>query len=384
MPLAWNFLGERVSNLFMRLLALLLVATALAAQDPVDLSGWMNRGVQEFQAARYPEAVAAFERATAIDPSNVNAQLYLGTAYMQQFIPGAESPQNQRLAEAAQAHFLRVLDLDRSNKVALASIASLFLNQKKWDDAQQWYEKLTAVDPYNADAYYSMGFIAWSRWYPAYGKARADLGMKPADPGPIRDAGVRADLTARYGPVLESGLRALEKALEINPQYDDAMAYMNLLIRERADLRDTADECKRDVAIADEWVQKALAIKKAKAERRSVYGAISDRPPPPPPGAQSAVPQRIQISDNVMQGKRLRDVPPVYPELAKQAGIQGVVRLDIVIDVKGRVSNIKVISGDPLLIPATLEAVKQWEYNPTLLNGQPVEVATEVSVPFVL
>src|SRR5450759_5452897 len=78
------------------------------------------------------------------------------------------------------------------------------------------------------------------------------------------------------------------------------MAYMNLFIRERADLRDTADECKRDVAIADEWVQKALAIKKAKAERRSVYGAISDRPPPPPPGAQSAVPQRIQISDNVM------------------------------------------------------------------------------------
>jgi TonB family protein len=368
----------------MRVLALLVVATALAAQDPVDLAGWINRGVQEFQAARYPQAVAAFERAVAIDPSNVSAQLYLGTAYMQQFIPGAESPENLRVVEAAHAHFLRVLDLDHSNKVALASIASLYLNQKKWDDAQQWYEKLTAADPNNADAYYSMGFIAWSRWYPAYGKARAGLGMRPEEPGPIKDAGVRADLTARYGPVLESGLRALEKALEINPQYDDAMAYMNLLIRERADLRDTAEECKRDVAIADEWVQKALATKKAKAERRNANAGISDRPPPPPSGTQATAPQRITIGGNVVQQQRLRDVPPVYPELARQARIEGVVRLNIVIDKQGRVVDIKVISGHPLLIPAALEAVKQWEYNPTLLNGQPVEVVAEVSVPFVL
>ena len=249
----------------MRLLALLLVATGLGAQDPVDLRGWMNRGVQEFKAARYPEAVAAFERAAAIDPTSVAAHLYLGTAYMQQVIPDAESAENLRLAEAARARFQRVLDLDGSNKVALASMASLFLNQKKWDEAQQCYEKLIAADPNNADAYYSMGFIAWSRWYPAYSKARAGLGMRPEEPGPIKDAAVRADLTARYGPVLEAGLRALEKALEINPQYDDAMAYMNLLIRERADLRDTVEECQRDAAIADEWVQKALATKRAKA-----------------------------------------------------------------------------------------------------------------------
>jgi tetratricopeptide (TPR) repeat protein len=148
--------------------------------------------------------------------------------------------------------------------VALASIASLLLNQKKWDEAQQWYEKITASDPTNADAWYSMGFVAWSKWYPAYTKARASLGMRPEDPGPIKDGGVRAELTARYGAVLEGGLRALEKALEIDPQYDDAMAYMNLLIRERADLRDTAEEYKREVAIADDWVMKTLAVKKVR------------------------------------------------------------------------------------------------------------------------
>jgi TonB family protein len=363
--------------LIMRLLPLMLLATALAAQDPVDLQGWMDRGIQEFKVAHYPEAVAAFERAASIDPSNLPAQLYLGTAYMQQFIPGVESPDNIHVAQAARTHFQRVLQLEPSNKVALASMGSLLLNQKKWDEAQQWYEKLTAADPYNADAYYSMGFIAWARWYADYSKARTALGMRPEDPGPIKDATVRADLTARYGAVLDSGLRALQKALEINPKYDDAMAYMNLLIRERGDLRETAIEWKQDVAVADDWVQKALATKKAKAEQQGAANGMMPTSPPPPP-------QRIKISRDVVQRQLVRDVRPVYPELAKQARVQGIVQLSVVISKQGRVMDIKVISGHPLLITAAIEAVKQWEYNPTLLNGQPVEVATEVSVPFVL
>jgi TonB family protein len=364
----------------MRTLALLMFATALAAQDPVDFSGWMDRGVEEFQAAHYSAAVAAFERAVAIAPSNVNAQLYLATANMQQFIPGAESAENLRLAEAARTHFLGVLDLDHSNVVALASMASLFLNQRKWDDALQWYEKLVAVEPNNADAYYSMGFIAWSKWYPAYGKARADLGMRQEEPGPIKDAAVRADLTARYGPVIDSGLRALEKALEINPQYDDAMAYMNLLIRERADLRDSAEEYQRDTAIADEWVQKALATKKAKASAGGGGGRIAPPPPPSPPDrAQTDDPRRIIIGGAVMQGKLIRAVQPVYPN-EPGVRVKGDVQLSIVIDKQGRVTEIKVTSGHPLLVQAAIDAVKQWEYQPTLLNGQPVEVETLVEM----
>lgn len=359
----------------MRVLALFVCAFALGAQEPVDVRGWMNRGVQNFKEARYPEAVEAFERAVAIDPTSIPAQLYLATAYMQQYIPGTDVAGNMRFADAAQAHFLKVLELDRNNGVALASMASLYLNQKKWDDALQWYEKLIAVEPDNADAYYSIGFIAWSRWYPAYTKARAGLGMRPDQPGPIADAAVRADLTARYGPVIDAGVRALGKALEINPQYADAMAYMNLLIRERADLRDTAEQWRQDVALADEWVQKALAAKKAKAEQRN-SGMVASSPSPPP--------QRITLAADQVQRQRLRDVAPVYPELAKQAQVQGTVHLRIVIDKQGRVMDIAVISGHPLLIAAAMDAVKQWEYSPTLLNGQPVEVATEVSVPFVL
>ena len=174
-------------------------------------------------------------------PNSTSARPICSSLFPVRSLPGTYGLRKRRSRTSS-----RALNLEPSNKVALASLASLALSQKKWDDAQQWYEKLAASDPTNADAWYSMGFIAWSKWYPAYATARASLGMRPEEAGPIKDGGVRADLQGRYGAVLESGLRAFEKALEINPQYDDAMAYMNLLIRERADLRETAEEYKRD------------------------------------------------------------------------------------------------------------------------------------------
>jgi hypothetical protein len=93
--------------------------------------------------------------------------------------------------------------------------------------------------------------------------------MKQEDPGPIKDKKVREELKAKYGPVIESGLQSLDKALQINPEYDDAMAYENLLVRERADLMDSKAEYEQQTKIADDWVQKALATKKIKAEKKA-------------------------------------------------------------------------------------------------------------------
>jgi protein TonB len=80
----------------------------------------------------------------------------------------------------------------------------------------------------------------------------------------------------------------------------------------------------------------------------------------------------------------IRQPRPVYPPEAKAAGISGVVKLSAIIAADGTVANLQVISGHPLLVPAALEAVKQWVYQPTLLNGSPVEVKTEISVNFTL
>jgi len=107
-------------------------------------------------------------------------------------------------------------------------------------------------------------------------------------------------------------------------------------------------------------------------------------PPPPPPAPKTVTPKRITIGGNVQQAKLVRQPKPIYPPLAKQARISGVVHLAAVISKDGTIQDLKVISGHPLLIPSALEAVKQWVYQPTLLNGEPVEVSTQIDVNFTL
>jgi protein TonB len=112
-------------------------------------------------------------------------------------------------------------------------------------------------------------------------------------------------------------------------------------------------------------------------------------PPPPPPvkkveAEKPATPQRIRVGGNVQQARLVRQPRPVYPPLAKQARIQGVVKLNAIISRDGTIMNLSVISGHPLLVPSAMDAVKQWVYQPTLLNGEPVEVVTQIDVNFTL
>ena len=250
----------------------------------------LNRGVQAYKSARYADAVEFFKTAVALDPNNLNGRLYLATAYMSQYIPGAESPENLQLAKQAKEEFLRVLEKDANDKTALASLASLSYQQaqgmpdleqklKKLDEAKEWYLKLIAADPSNKEGYYSLGVIDWVKWYAAWMKSRADLGMKPEEPGPLKDKKVKAQLKESYSAIIDDGIKNLQKALDIDPNYDDAMAYMNLLIRERADLDETPEQYKKDVETADSWVQKALDTKKMKAAKEAAKaqgGIVND------------------------------------------------------------------------------------------------------------
>jgi Tfp pilus assembly protein PilF len=252
----------------MRFLWPLFLLTALWAQEPAEYRNWLNQGAEAFRSAQYA-AIQAFQRAIDLNPSSLTAHLYLATAYMQQYIPGADSNENSQIAAQAKEAFSQVLVFDPTNKMAIASMASLYLNQKKWDDAQQWYEKLIAAEPSNTDAYYSLGFIAWSKWFPAYQAARTSAGLKSDDPGPIPDPGVKQELRSRWGSVIDDGIANLQKTLELNPRYTDAMSYLSLLIRERADLRDTKEEWRQDIALADQWLQKAMRRKRLEAEPAS-------------------------------------------------------------------------------------------------------------------
>src|ERR1022692_433536 len=250
-----------VAALAVVLISLLVMGTGCQKLQARDQ---LNKGVTAFKNAQYPESVEHFKTAVELDPNFPTARLYLAMAYLQQYIPGAESPENNNMAKAAYDQFSEVLKLDPKNTLAIQSIASLYLYQKKWTEAREWYQRLVSVDPNNTVGYYSLGFIAWSEWYPAYGTARAQLGMKLEDPGPIKDKKIKEELKAKYWPIIDDGLKNLDMALQVDPEYDDAMAYENLLIRERADLADSKEEYEQQIKIANDWVDKAMAVKKKK------------------------------------------------------------------------------------------------------------------------
>lgn len=109
-------------------------------------------------------------------------------------------------------------------------------------------------------------------------------------------------------------------------------------------------------------------------------GSSASAPPPPP----KAAPSRIKLGGQVQAAKIVAQPQPVYPALARQARIQGNVVLHAIIDKDGRVGQLEVVSGHPLLVQSALDAVKQWRYQPTQLNGDPVEVDTTITVTFVL
>ncbi len=375
-------------RLVFSLIAILLPSICLA-QGGRD---FLNQGVQEFKSARYAEATDNFRKAVYADPSNVQAHLYLATALDMQYIPGAQDAANLQFAEDATAEFQKVLELQPDNKLALASLASLSYNEKKFDESVEWNKKVVAVDPNNKEAYYTLGVLAWSRWLPLDRQARLDSHQHPDDPGPIGDVQTRANLRATWLPILDEGVKNTEHALQIDPKYSDAMAYLNLLIRYRADLDDTTEQYNADIAQANQWMQKSLETKR-EAAGEAPHGVTGTAPSPiqggntgtigsVPGNAPPTEPHRIGA--NVMAAALVSKVDPVYPELARQASVSGKVRFSVTIGPDGHVENIALISGHPLLVQSAREALQQYVYKPTLLNGQPAVVQTTVDVPFIL
>ena len=218
----------------------------------------LNKGVVSFGRANYSVAAEHFEEAIAADPELLDARQYLATAYMSQFIPGSDFEENLELASKALEGFQGVLDHNPTEAqaiLAMSSMGSLYFNMKEFDQALEWYGKLLAMGPNNLQALYVKGVIAWTQIYQPRLEVRAMLGMGPEDPGPIKDNEARIELAETNLPIIEYGMKSLETAIKIDPDYDDAMAYLNLLYLERADISETKEEYNEYREKADDWVQ---------------------------------------------------------------------------------------------------------------------------------
>jgi TonB family protein len=272
-------------------------------------------------------------------------------------------------------------------------LAEAALNRRDFTEAHKQARKAADADPTNKVALYMVGFSDWSLSYPDYAAAHVAAGMQPQDPGIIPDPAARLKLRVAHMSQIAEGLDVLQRAIDLDADFSDAMAYMNLLYRIEAGIVESSAESAELIAKADHWVGEALDAKQRRPPANGNFVAAPPPPPPPPPPGQfqklqallqASAPGVILVEGKAQQAKLVNAPPPIYPQSARDAGIAGTVRVSVLIGKDGKVERIMALSGAPALVGAAMEAVRQWVYQPTTLNGEPVEVITTVDVNFAI
>ena len=261
------------------LLAAAVVAIGFGASGCAKLKARddLNKGVGAYRDGKYDQAIELFKDAKENDPTLINARLYLATAYATQYIPGAPSDENIKMGNEAVKEFQDVLSVDPNNISAIDGIGSILFNmagtpysREKFEESKTYHQKHIALKPEDPEPYYWIAVIDWTLSYRSNlemrGKWRLDhagKALKDDDPMPndIRDAYIKEN-----GQMIDEGIDNLKKALDLRPDYDDAMAYQNLLLRRKADEASAADERAGLLKQADDFVEKAKEIKQKKME----------------------------------------------------------------------------------------------------------------------
>jgi tetratricopeptide (TPR) repeat protein len=238
----------------------------------------LNEGVQNFKNGQYNEAIVAFQRAKLLDPRLMNARLYLATAYDSQYIPGAQSEKNQELGRKAVEEFRGALDIDPQNLSAIDGIASIMFQMagtpydpEKFQESKSYHQKHIALQPKDPEPYYWVGVIDWTLSFRANSEVRAGYNqahlahqIKDAEPLPTV---VREEYVRKYVSIIDEGIESMRHAIELRPDYDDAMAYLNLLYRRKADTVASPSERDDLLLMADYLVDRVKEIKWKKAEQ---------------------------------------------------------------------------------------------------------------------
>jgi tetratricopeptide (TPR) repeat protein len=252
---------------------------SLTGCDKLKARDQLNKGVESFKAGKYEESVRHFQQAEQLDPKLANAKAFLATALSQNVVPGLTTPDNLKTAQQAIDTYQDVLQQDPSNIVSIKGIASLYFNIKKLDQAKEWQKKALAVDPKDPEAAYTVGVIDWTQAHENLLKITNNQDDGAGNAKLLVKANC-ATVKQENGPLVEEGLKYLNQAIENRPSYDDAMQYLNLVYRRKADV-DCGDEAARkaDVDAANDWSHKAMGTRKeneAKKEKATGGGIVMD------------------------------------------------------------------------------------------------------------
>jgi tetratricopeptide (TPR) repeat protein len=214
----------------------------------------LQKGATAFKAGKYEAAVSFFQEAARLDPDLTVAEVFLGTSYEQQYIPGAQSEDNMKFANMAIKTFEDILTKDPKNVSAVAGLAGIYYNMGDIRKAREYYVKHSQLDPTNPIPFYEIGTADWI------------IVFDKNNPPPEDE----------QRTLVDEGLKSVDQAIVLNPDYDDAMAYKNLLLREKARLTDNEDEKKQLIAQADDMFTKVLEARKRIAAKKASLAGTAD------------------------------------------------------------------------------------------------------------
>jgi tetratricopeptide (TPR) repeat protein len=262
------------------LAALLILTVGVSGCNKLKARDLLNKGVNAFKAGQSDTAIEDFKQATELDPSLMMARVYLATAYASLYIPGAPSAENKARGDQAIKEFKDILEIDPNNLTAIDGIGSLLfqmagtppVDEKGFEVSKTYHQRHIQIKPDDPEPYYWIGVIDWTLAWRANAEMRLDynknnIKKQVHDDQPMPTA-VRTDYATKDGPLVEEGIADLQKAISLKPDYDDAMAYLSLLYRRKADMVESADERTSLQKQADDLLEKIKEIKQKRLDQQ--------------------------------------------------------------------------------------------------------------------
>ena len=273
-----NLASDKFTRRMTVIAALLILVAGVSGCNKLKARDLLNKGVNAFKNGQSDAAIEDFKEAKEADPELLNARLYLATAYASLYIPGAPSKENEQRGQQAIQEFKEVLDKDPKNISAIDGIGSILYNManppfdpKKYEEAKSYQQRHIELKPEDPEPYYWIGVIDWvlanresQELRLDYNKNNVRKQIRDTDPMPNP---VRAQYVDKEGKIIDEGIASLQKAVSLRPDYDDALAYLNLLYRRKADVVATVDERNQLLKQADDLLEQVKQIKQKRAEQ---------------------------------------------------------------------------------------------------------------------
>lgn len=262
---------NRIARLPVLAAATIALLTTLTGCKQLEARNQLNQGVEAFKAAEYEQAVDHFQKAVQLDPKFPMTKTYLATAYAAQVVPDLKTPQNTETAQMAINTFKQVLEQTPNDVNSLAQIANLYMDLDQFDLAKQWNEKVLAADSKNAQAAYTIGVIDWRVTYKNSQDALKSSNLTDDGSGNAKmPKQICEDLKQKNADLVQEGMKYLNQALQIDPTYDNAMSYLNLMYRQQANIECTDKSARdADVQLANQWSAKALTTRRENEEKKA-------------------------------------------------------------------------------------------------------------------